>query len=94
MRAGEGGVVQAAGDRANQRRNGKFRPDWVRNFPEAPQYRFHQVSGEWGFDIYTATAIDGSVIDELCVCACAVVSDPCDLMGCGRPVSSSFSDRW
>ena len=36
MRASEDGVGQAAGDRASQRRNEKFRPDWVRNFPEAP----------------------------------------------------------
>ena len=24
-----------------------------------PQYRFHQISGDWGFDTYTATMIDG-----------------------------------
>ena len=24
-----------------------------------PQYRFHQVSGDWGFDTCTATMIDG-----------------------------------
>ena len=97
MRASEDGVGQAAGDRASQRRNEKFRPDWVRNFPEAPTV---QVSSSlWWLGIWHLYSnhdrwIGNRLFVHVCVCAplCLTL---CDLMGCSQPVSSSFSsDRW